>query len=83
MKTTGKQTSTIATPGFAIKIKNGTALCGRMLTAEMGVRSHEPCGLVISVNEALEIALGNMRYRMKQCERGGTPACLGRYLGWE
>jgi hypothetical protein len=82
MNTTRKQTRTNATPGFAIEIKDDSELCGGMLIAEMEGGSYEPVGLVISVNEAIEIAQGDMRYRMKQLEGGGTPACPEEYVVW-
>jgi hypothetical protein len=82
MKATRKQTRTNATPGFAIEIKDDSELCGGMLIAEMEGGSYEPIGLVISVNEAIEIAQGDMRHRMKQLERGGTPACPEEYVVW-
>ncbi len=61
MKSTRIQTKTNATPGFAIEIKNDTELRGGMLIVEMEGGSYEPIGLVISVNEAIEIAQGDMR----------------------
>jgi hypothetical protein len=82
MKPTRKQTRTKATPGFAIEIKDDSELCGGMLIAEMEGGSYEPVGLVISVNEAIEIAQGDMRYRMNQLERDGTPARPAEYVVW-
>ena len=82
MKPTRKQTRTNATPGLAIEIKGDSELCGGVLIAEMEGGSYEPVGLVISVNEAIEIAQGDMRYRMNQLERGGTPACPEEYVVW-
>jgi hypothetical protein len=82
MKPTRKQTRTNATPGFATEIKDDTELCGGMLIAEMGGGSYEPVGLVISVNEAIDIAQSDMRYRMDRFQRGGTPACPEEYVVW-
>ena|ERR1035437_9181132 len=82
MKTTRKQTGLNETPGFAIEIKDDSELCGGILIAEMEGGSYEPVGLVISVNEAIEVAQGDMRRRMKQLERGGTPACPEEYVVW-
>ena len=82
MKNTRIQTRTNVTPGFAIEIKNDTELCGGMLIAEMEGGGYEPVGLVISVNEAIEIGQGDMRYRMKQLDGVGTPACPEVYVVW-
>jgi hypothetical protein len=82
MKLNRRQTPTNATPGFAIKIKDDTELCGGILIAEIEGSGYEPIGLVISVNEAIEMAQGDMRHRMKQLERGGTPACPEEYVVW-
>ena len=76
-----KQTRTNATPGFAIEIKDDTDLGLAILMADFGTHT-QPIGVVVSVNEAREIAASDMRGRMKELERGGTPACPEGYQVW-
>ena len=82
MARTTKQTKTPATPGFAIEIKDDTELGLAILVAEFGDGTYQPVGVVVSINEAREIAGSDMRGRMRDLERGGTPACPERYLVW-
>ena len=77
-----KQTRTNATPGFAIEIKDDTELGLAMLIADFGNGRYQPIGVVISINEAREIAECNMRARMRALEKGGTPACPESYVVW-
>ena len=71
-----------ATPGFAIKIEDDTELGLAMLVAEFADGSYQPIAVVVSINEAKEIAEGNMRQRMRELERGGDPACPECYRVW-
>ena len=82
MARTTKQTKTPATPGFAIEIKDDTELGLAILIAEFGDGTYQPVGVVVSIDEAREIASSDMRGRMRDLERGGTPACPERYLVW-
>jgi hypothetical protein len=82
MARTTKQTKTPATPGFAIEINDDTELRLAILIAEFGGGGWQPVGVVVSVNEAREIAGGAMRGRMRDLEAGKTPACPGRYMVW-
>jgi hypothetical protein len=77
-----QQTRTNATPGFAIEIKDDTELGLAMLIADFGNGRYQPIGVVISINEAREIAECNMRARMRALEKGGTPACPESYVVW-
>jgi len=38
--------------------------------------------VVVSINEAREIAEGNLRGRMRDLEAGGAPACPETYTVW-
>jgi hypothetical protein len=71
-----------ATPGFAIKIEDDTELGLAILVAEFADGSYQPIAVVVSINEAKEIAEGNMRCRMRELERGGEPACPECYQVW-
>ena len=82
MARTKQQTKTSATPGFAIEIKDDTELGLAILVAEFGEGNCQPVRVVVSINEAREIADGDMRGRMRDLERGKTPACPERYLVW-
>jgi hypothetical protein len=82
MARTMKQTKTPATPGFAIEIKDDTELGLAILVAEFGDGNYQPVGVVVSINEAREIADSDMRGRMRDLEHGKTPACPERYLVW-
>jgi hypothetical protein len=77
-----EQTKTPVTPGFAIEIKDDTELGLAILVAEFGDGNYQPVGVVVSINEAREIAGSDMRGRMRDLERGKTPACPERYLVW-
>lgn len=82
MAQTKKQTRTNATPGFAIKIKDDTELGLAVLVAEFGDGNYQPVGVVVSINEAREIADSDMRGRMSAFEAGKAPACPERYTVW-
>ena len=71
-----------ATPGFAIEIKDDTELGMAMLVAEFADGTYQPIATVVSIDEAKEIAESNMRYRMRELERGGAPACPECYKVW-
>jgi hypothetical protein len=71
-----------ATPGFAIKIEDDTELGMAILVAEFEGGTYQPIAVVVSINEAKEIAESNMRCRMRELERGGTPACPECYKVW-
>jgi len=71
-----------ATPGFAIKIEDDTELGLAILVAEFADGTYQPVAVVVSINEAKEIAEGNMRQRMRELERGGDPACPECYRVW-
>ena len=83
MARTTKQTKTPATPGFAIEIKDDTELGLAILVAEFGdgdgTGGYQPIGVVVSINEAREIADSDMCGRMRDIECGKTPACSERY----
>ena len=82
MARTRKQTQTNATPGFAIEIKDDTELGLAMLIADLGDGHYLPIGVVVSIDEAREIAAGDIRGRMRELETGGTPACPESYVVW-
>ncbi len=82
MARTKNYTATTATPGFAIEIKDDTELGLGILVAEFGENTYEPIGVVVSINEAREIAAGDMRGRMRDMEAGKTPACPETYVVW-
>ncbi len=82
MARTTKQTKPPVTPGFAIEIKDDTEVGLAILVAEFGDGNYQPVGVVVSINEAREIADSDMRGRMRDLERGKTPACPERYLVW-
>jgi len=82
VRNANKQPRTNATPGFAIEIKDDTELGLAMLIADFGNGRYQPIGVVISINEAREIAECNMRARMRELEKGGTPACPESYVVW-
>ena len=77
-----KQSRTNATPGFAIEIKDDTELGLAMLIADLGGGDYQPIGVVVSINEAREIAESDMRGRMRDLEAGKTPACPETYVVW-
>jgi len=82
MARTTKHNKTNATPGFTIEIKNDTNLGLAMLIAEDEEGHYEPVGVVVSINEAREIAASNMSGRRKDLERGKTPMCPYEYKVW-
>ena len=82
MARTTKQSKTPATPGFATEIKDDTELGLAILVAEFGDGNYQPVGVVVSINEAREIAASDIRGRMRDLETGKTPACPGRYVVW-
>jgi hypothetical protein len=45
-----------------------------MLIAQMGDGCYQPIGSEVSINKGCEIAQGDMRSRMKDLDRGGTPS---------
>ena len=65
-----------------IEIKDDANLGIAMLIAEFGEGNYQPVAAVVSINEAREIAAGDMRARTKRLERGGEPACPERYVVW-
>jgi len=67
---------------FAIEIKDDTELCLAILVAEFGEGAYQPIGVVVSINEAREIAAGDLRGRMRELEAGKTPACPEAYVVW-
>jgi len=77
-----KRTNTNATPGFAIEIKDNTELGLAMLIADLGDGHYLPIGVVVSIDEAREIAASDMRGRMRDLEAGETPACPESYVVW-
>jgi hypothetical protein len=77
-----RHTRTNATPGFAIEIKDDTGLGLAMLIAEDEEGRYEPVGVVVSINEAREIASSDMRGRQKELERGGAPMRPYEYKVW-
>ena len=72
---------TNATPGFAIEIKDDTELGLAMLIADLGDGHYQPIGVVVSINEAREIAASDMRGRMRDLEAGETPRLPGKLRG--
>ena len=71
-----------ATPGFAIKIEDDTELGMAILVAEFADGTYQPIGVVVNINEAKEIAEGDMRGRMRELGRGGEPVCPAYYRIW-
>jgi hypothetical protein len=65
-----------------IEIKEDANLGLAMLIAEFGGGNYQPVAAVASINEAREIAAGDIRTRMKDLERSGEPACPERYIVW-
>ena len=74
--------ATNATPGFAIEIKDDTELGLAILVAEFGEGAYQPIGVVVSINEAREIAAGDLRGRTRELEAGKTPGCPEAYVVW-
>jgi hypothetical protein len=84
-KTTTKNASQEATPGFAILINRDTDLGIAMLIAEdEDGNNYEPVGPVANVNEAYEIAASNLSIRMDEVEQGKDVMCPYAYrvCGW-
>ncbi len=78
-----KQSRTNATPGFAIEIKDDTELGLAMLIADLGDGHYQPIGVVVSINEAREIADSDFRGRCRRLEAGGDPGvCPHVYKVW-
>ena len=77
-----RKTNANATPGFAIEIKDDTELGLAMLIADLGDGHYQPIGVVVSINEAREIAASDMRGRMRDLEAGKSPACPESYVVW-
>ncbi|MCW5982446.1 MAG: hypothetical protein KIT09_30445 [Bryobacteraceae bacterium] len=70
-----------ATPGFAIEITDDTELGSGILIA-VGDGRYQPLGVVISINEAREVADDDLRRRMRELEAGGEPMCPESYVVW-
>lgn len=81
MGLTRKQTRQNATPGFAIELKDDTELGLAILMADFGTHT-APVAVVTSIAEGREIAKSDMRCRMNDLERGGTPDCPEFYQVW-
>ncbi len=79
---TNRTTRRKPTPGFAIEIKDDTGLGLAMLIAEFKDSQYEPVAVVVSINEAREIAENDMRGRMRDLDRGGAPMCPNVYKVW-
>jgi hypothetical protein len=70
------------TPGFAIEIGLDTNLGLAILLAEDEEGHCEPVAVVVSINEAREIAVGDMRRRFNEVGRGESPLCPYQYKVW-
>ena len=80
-RTTKRQAKTYN--GFAIPLKPDTQLGLAMLIAEDEDGHYEPVGVVSTIDEGREIAASNLRYRMRELERGGDPGlCPYEYKIW-
>ena len=78
-----RKAATNPTPGFAIEIKNDTDLGLAMLIAEDEEGRYEPVGVVVSINEAHEIAASDLRGRMSRLQRGEDAGlCPYEYKVW-
>jgi hypothetical protein len=73
---------TKVTPGFAIEIRDDTELGLAMLVAEFAGGHYQPIAVVVSLNEAREIAACDLRYRMNHLENGANPTCPETYAVW-
>ena len=71
-----------ATKENPIEIRDDAELGLAILVAEFGDGNYQPVAVVVSINEASEIAESNLRAWMKELERGGEPACPERYVVW-
>lgn len=65
-----------------VKIKHDANLGIAMVVAECEGGNYQPVAAVSSINEAREIAAGNIRARTKELEHGGEAACPERYVVW-
>ena len=78
-----RNSATSPTPGFAIAIKDDTDLGLAMLIAEDEEGRYEPVGVIVSINEAREIAASDMRGRINHLERGEDAGlCPYEYKVW-
>ena len=78
-----KKTTETPTPGFAIAIKPNTELGLAMLIAETDDGRYEPVAVVVSIDEAREIAASNFAHRLKEIAMGCEDvACPARYAIW-
>ena len=69
--------------GFAIPLQPDTALGMAMLIAEDEEGHHEPVAVASTINEAKEIAVSDLRRRMRRLERGDDPGmCPYSYKLW-
>jgi hypothetical protein len=83
MQRTRKQATTKTTPGFAIELNPDTQLGLAMLIAEDEEGHYEPVAVASTINEAKELAQGNMRHKRTELERGGDPGlCPWIYKVW-
>ena len=71
-----------ATKEKPIEIKDDAELGLAILIAEFGEGNYQPVAVVVSINEAREIAVSDLRARTKELERRGEPACPERYVVW-
>jgi hypothetical protein len=82
MARTREQNQANATPGFAIEIKDDTELGLAMLIAYLGDGFYQPIGVVVSINEAREIAASDLQGRKRGIEAGKTSALPRSYVVW-
>jgi len=82
MELTTTQTTTPATPGFAVAIKDHTPLGLAMLIAESEDGQYEPVAVVANVGEARELAHNDMASRMRRVENDESPLCPCAYSVW-
>jgi hypothetical protein len=69
--------------GFAFPLQPDTDLGLAVLIAEDDDGHHEPVAIVSTINEAKEIAEGDLRGRMRRLERDEDPGlCPTRYKVW-
>ena len=53
-----------------------------ILIAESEEGSYEPIAVVGSVDEAREVAASDMKGRIRELEKGGSPMCVYCYRVW-
>ena len=82
MKRTNTQQPQPVTPGFAILLTEETDLGHAILIAEDDAGGYQPIGIATTLSEAREIAATDLRGRMQELERGGTPFCPALYKVW-